>query len=124
MQQPGQLFGVASQRSFIGPFLRFGSGTGPGDENRWAGSALVLTKGGAAVAAGQGKADAPVLYLYDKQSSGNGEAKEQQLTPVELDRCAGTEAVCGSFTARTQTVVRLCNTAAAWDGFSGGLSCT
>ncbi|KAL4858911.1 Obg-like ATPase 1 [Chlorella vulgaris] len=89
MQQQGQLFGVASQRSFIGPFLRFGSGTGPGDENRWAGSALVLTKGGAAVAAGQGKADAPVLYLYDKQSSGNGEAKEQQLVPVELDSCLG-----------------------------------
>lgn len=83
---------AAAARTTVGPFLRFQSGTDPGN-TEWKGSVLFLTKapGGAAQQEGAavpqappagGEQAAPTLTLKD----GDG---EQRLTPKLLDSCQG-----------------------------------
>ncbi len=59
---------VAETSDFAGPYLRFNSGTGPGQEGQWTGSVLCLTREGGGgrvdsapvqVAVGNGPAGAP-----------------------------------------------------------------
>lgn len=68
-----------------GPFLRFQSGTGPGDAS-WRGSVLFLTR--AAASASAEAAPQPSLTLTDT-NTGSGGGAVQSLTPTKLSECLG-----------------------------------
>lgn len=73
---------TAETRGFAGPFLRFGSGTGPQDGSRWHGSVLCLTRGTGAAAAGAAKVGAPsVAWPAGPTAAGSGDGTAAAAWP-------------------------------------------